>query len=167
MIGFMDSLMQVVTILYSILLSTHTRVHSHVFTSRRSVAASNGGRSPSSEFPNSPRPQLPAPHSTSLRLNLSSSLTNWVTHQPTNSTLSLTNRLQSTDWLNSLLTVLLIAYRHGSHRKHHSSVVYGPFLCNGRYIVLSQSLPSSGSTVRYCALLFVVYLTTLPLTQIP
>jgi hypothetical protein len=32
---------------------THS-VHSHVFTSRCSVAASNGGRTPSSRFPNYP-----------------------------------------------------------------------------------------------------------------
>jgi hypothetical protein len=35
---------------------THISVHSNVFTSRYSVAASNGGRSPSSGFPNYPRP---------------------------------------------------------------------------------------------------------------
>jgi hypothetical protein len=39
---------------------THTSVHIHVFTSRCSVAASNGGRSPSSGFPKCPRHQLPA-----------------------------------------------------------------------------------------------------------
>jgi hypothetical protein len=55
---------------------TNTRVHSHVSTSRCSVAASNSGRSPSSGFPNYPRPQLPAPHSNSSQwLDLSSSLT--------------------------------------------------------------------------------------------
>jgi hypothetical protein len=56
---------------------THTRaptsVHSHVFTSRCSVAASNGGRSPFSGFPNYPRAQLPASQSNNSRqLNLSS-----------------------------------------------------------------------------------------------
>jgi hypothetical protein len=64
---------------------THTSVHSHVFTSRCSVAASKGGHSPSSRFSNYPRPQLPASNSNSSQwLNLSSSLTNSVTHQPTN-----------------------------------------------------------------------------------
>jgi hypothetical protein len=37
-----------------------TSVHCHVIAGRCSVAASNGGRSPSSGFPNYPRPQLPA-----------------------------------------------------------------------------------------------------------
>jgi hypothetical protein len=40
----------------------HTSVQSHIFTSRRSVAASNGGRSPSSGFPNYPEPQLQVSH---------------------------------------------------------------------------------------------------------
>jgi hypothetical protein len=56
-------LLQRVTTLYSPLLHRHTSVHSHVFTSRCLVAASNGGRSPSSGFPNCPQPQLPASHS--------------------------------------------------------------------------------------------------------
>jgi hypothetical protein len=34
---------------------THTSIHIHVFTSRYLVAASNGGRFPSSGFPNYPR----------------------------------------------------------------------------------------------------------------
>jgi hypothetical protein len=42
------------------IIHTQTSAHSHVFTSRCSVAASNSGRSASSEFPNYPRPQLPA-----------------------------------------------------------------------------------------------------------
>jgi hypothetical protein len=55
---------------------THTSVHSHVFTSRCLVAASNGGRSPSSEFLNWPRPQLPTSTSnSSQRLNPSNPLT--------------------------------------------------------------------------------------------
>jgi hypothetical protein len=36
----------------------HTTVHSHVFTSRCSVPASNCERFPSSGLPNYPRPQL-------------------------------------------------------------------------------------------------------------
>jgi hypothetical protein len=51
----LDSLIQRVTTLYKSLLHT-TSVHSHVFTSRFSVAASNGGRSPPSVFPNYPHP---------------------------------------------------------------------------------------------------------------
>jgi hypothetical protein len=70
---------------------THISVHSQVFTSRCSIAASNGGRSLFSKFPNYLRPQLPASQgNSSQRLNLSSSLTYWfinsVTHQQTNST---------------------------------------------------------------------------------
>jgi hypothetical protein len=66
---------------YTLLLHTHTitRVYSHVFTRPCSVAASNGGRSLSSGFPNYPRPQLPASNSkSSQRLNLSSPLTHSV-----------------------------------------------------------------------------------------
>jgi hypothetical protein len=46
------TLIQLVTTLYKSL--SQTSVHSHVI-SRCSVAASNGGRSPSPEFPNCPR----------------------------------------------------------------------------------------------------------------
>jgi hypothetical protein len=78
---------------------THTNVHSHVFTSRCSVSASNGGRFLSIGYPNYPRTQLPASKSnTSQRLNLSSSLTAWLT--------------QSLNWLH-WLTPLLITSRHG------------------------------------------------------
>jgi hypothetical protein len=53
------------------------------------VAASNGGHSPYSEFPNYPRPQLPASHSnSSQRLNRSSPLTH-----------ALAGSFNSTDWL--------------------------------------------------------------------
>jgi hypothetical protein len=53
MIGFIDlfETARDYTLQYTV---THT-VHSHVFTSRCSAAASNGGRSPSSGFPNYPR----------------------------------------------------------------------------------------------------------------
>jgi hypothetical protein len=56
------------------------------------VAASNCERSPYSGFPKYFRPQLQATHSNCSQLNLSSSLTNSVTHQPTN--------LHSTAWPN-------------------------------------------------------------------
>jgi hypothetical protein len=60
---------------------THTSVRSQVFTSRYSVAASNGGRSPSS-----PRLQLPNYQShSSQRLNWSSLLNHSLTHQLTTS----------------------------------------------------------------------------------
>jgi hypothetical protein len=55
---------------------TQTSVLSHGLHSRCLVAASNGGRSPFSGFPNYPRPQLPASNSnSSQRLNFGSSLT--------------------------------------------------------------------------------------------
>jgi hypothetical protein len=62
---------------------THTSVHSRVFTNPCLVVeASNGRRSPSSEFPNYPWPQLLASHSNSSQwLNLSSSLTDWLDMQ--------------------------------------------------------------------------------------
>jgi hypothetical protein len=70
--------------------TVHSSVHSQCFTSRRLVAASNGGRFTSSGILNCPRSQLAASHSnSSQRLNLSSSLmnllTNLSTHRPTNS----------------------------------------------------------------------------------
>jgi hypothetical protein len=68
-------------------------VYSHVFTSCCPEVSSSGGCSHSSEFPNYPQPQLPASHSnSSQQLNLSSSLTSWLTQ-------SLTNQLNSTDQL--------------------------------------------------------------------
>jgi hypothetical protein len=66
---------------------THTDVHGHGFTSRCSGAGFNGGRSPSPGFPNCPRAQLQDCHSNGSRQrNFSSSLTHWLTHQPTHST---------------------------------------------------------------------------------
>jgi hypothetical protein len=95
---------------------THTTVHSHVFTSRCLVAVSNGGRSPSSGFPNCPRFQLPNSHSnSSQRLRLSSPLT------------------RSTP-----LTVLRITSRHGPSRKHRSSVAFASVGCPcDRYSAIS------------------------------
>jgi hypothetical protein len=88
-----------------------------VSASRCLVAASNGGRSPSSEFPNFPLPQLPASNSNNAqRLNCSSPLTHWLTNQI----------------LHFTPLVLLITSRHGPHRKHRSSVaVKGPLSSNG------------------------------------
>jgi hypothetical protein len=85
----LNSLTQRATTLYNSLLRTHTSVHSHVFTSRYAVAATNGGRSPSSGFSSYPRPQLPASKS-----NNSSQLIPPV--------ISLTHYL-FTYWLSSLL----------------------------------------------------------------
>jgi hypothetical protein len=64
-----------------------------ISTSRRLVAASNGGRSTSSRFPKFPRSQLPASHSnSSQQSNPSGYLTNSLTIQPTKS-LHLSNQL--------------------------------------------------------------------------
>jgi hypothetical protein len=74
--------------IYNSLLHTHiyTSVHSLVFNSRCSVAAFNSGHSPFYVFPNYSRPQLPASKSNnSQQLNLSSSLTDKLSHSPTNS----------------------------------------------------------------------------------
>jgi hypothetical protein len=62
-----------------LLTTAHTKTfQSDVFTSRCLVAASNGGRSPYSGFPNYPRPQLPSSHSnSSQRPNCSSPLTDY------------------------------------------------------------------------------------------
>jgi hypothetical protein len=78
MIGFIE-----LYNLQSTITHTHTIVHSHVSTSRFSVAASNGGRPPSSAFPNCPQPQLPASNSnSSQRLNRSCPVTNSPTNPP-------------------------------------------------------------------------------------
>jgi hypothetical protein len=69
---------------FTIQLHTHDSVHSHIFIIRCSVAASIGGRSPSSGLPNCLRPQLPAFYSKSLQwLNFSRPVTHSLTHQPT------------------------------------------------------------------------------------
>jgi hypothetical protein len=98
------------------------------------AAAFNGERSPSSGFPNCPRPQLPASHSnTSQQLNPSGSLT----HQPNQLTRSPTNSHTNSSLTRSCLVLLLvITYRHGSHRKRRSSVsVYVLLSSNGHCIV--------------------------------
>jgi hypothetical protein len=120
-----------VTVLYTSQITTgHTRFSQSVipFTNCCLVAASNGGRSPSSGFPNCPRPQLPASHSNSSHLN--TSCYNSLSH-------SFSPNLFA-----------LITSRQGPHRKHHSSLaVYGPLSSNGRCTVLiSLSLPSNGHT---------------------
>jgi hypothetical protein len=110
MIGLIEHLQNVTTNNYDSL----TKVHSSktlrgfsVFTSRCLVAASNGGRSPSSGFPNCPLPQLPSSvNNGSQRLNLSCSLTISVTQQPTK---------------------CLITPRHVPHRKHLSSLLWFNF----------------------------------------
>jgi hypothetical protein len=92
----------------------HISVHSHVFNSRCSVAASKGRRFLSSGFPNCPRPQLPAPHSnSSQRLNSSRYTTNSLTHQLNHWFSPLTNC--------NLKDVLLITSWYRQHIKQRSS----------------------------------------------
>jgi hypothetical protein len=66
----------------------HTRFYQSVtaFASRCLVAATNGGRSPSSGFLNGSQPQLPVSQNSSQPLNCSSPLTKSLTHQQLNST---------------------------------------------------------------------------------
>jgi hypothetical protein len=113
---------------------THTSVRSHVFTSRFYVAASNGGRFPSSGFP-----YCPGLSCQLLTTTEPQQFSNWHTHQPTQST-------PLTDWTRHWLSCLK-TYRHGLHRKqfpcavqlffsgpstrHHYSVVFGPLPSNG------------------------------------
>jgi hypothetical protein len=69
------ALIQRLTTLWSSFLHTHASVHSHVFTSRCSVMASNTDVPLPLGSPTVPVPQLPASHRrSSQRLNLSSSL---------------------------------------------------------------------------------------------
>jgi hypothetical protein len=96
-----------------------------VFPSHCSVAASNGGRSSYSGFPNCPRPRLQKLSTNPTPLDCSSQL------------------------------VLLITSRNGQHRKHRSSLaVSNPCRACLRsrysltavvYLLISWSLPSSGS----------------------
>jgi hypothetical protein len=80
-LGLLDSLISI-WLHFTVYCHTLASIHSHVFTSRCSVAASNGGRSPSSGFTNCPRAQLPTSHSNSLQwLNCSSPLTHYLTNQ--------------------------------------------------------------------------------------
>jgi hypothetical protein len=148
----LHTLIQSMATFYSPLLHTPSNVDSHVFTSRCLVAACNFWRSPSSGFPNCPRPQLPAFHSNnSQKLDPSGYLANSLTHQPTD---WLTATSQSQNQSQSYVTTdsqsasrfccqapsgaqdhffvtvrqllvclaLLITSRHGPRRKHCSSV---------------------------------------------
>jgi hypothetical protein len=99
----------------------HIIVHSHVFISSCSLAASNDGRSLSSALPNYPQPLLPL-------LSLTDSPThstpfNWLTNFPVN---NIAARIaQKTSFLVEVCVLL------------HS---------NGRYLVISRSLPNNEST---------------------
>jgi hypothetical protein len=146
------------TTLYSSLLHTHTSVPSHVFTSCCSVAACNGGHSPSSGFPNYPRPQLPASHSnSSQRPNISCPLTHSLTHQPTTLHFTQLNWLHFTNypaynilaWIAQKTSVFccciqLLPWKHACLQSCYlvTAVVY---------LLISRSLPSNGST---CQIIF-------------
>jgi hypothetical protein len=82
--GFIGHLQNITTNNYGSLTELHTlkitvttaHIKSYlVFSSRCLVAVSNGGRSPSSGFPNCPRPQLPASHFSQLQLSTDSIVT--------------------------------------------------------------------------------------------
>jgi hypothetical protein len=88
------------------IMHTHASIHSHVFSRRCSVVAFNGGRSSSSVFPNYPYVSATSFSQQQLTMTGPQEFSNWLTHQTTN-------------W--AQLTVLLIIYEHGSHRKHRSS----------------------------------------------
>jgi hypothetical protein len=101
-------LKQLVTKFFSTLLHTHTRasIHSHVFTFRCLVTASNFGCFSFSRFPYSSRPRLPVSNfSSSQRLNRNSSVIHSLTQ---------TNSPHSTDFL----TCPALIFWYGPHRKH-------------------------------------------------
>jgi hypothetical protein len=100
-------------------------------STRLLVTASDGGRSPSSGFPNCPRPQLPASNSNSSQWLYCNhpQLTISAIHQPT----PLTS-----------LTVLLITSWHRQHRKHRSSVAVYRLLpsSNSHCLAVAWHIPS-------------------------
>jgi hypothetical protein len=103
---------------------TQRSVYSHAFTSRCSVAASSGGRFPSSGFQNYSRDSATSFSQQHLTMTEPQLLSNSLTHQPTvHSTNSkagghLTPISYYCDW--TQLSVLLITSRHGLQRKHRS-----------------------------------------------
>jgi hypothetical protein len=177
-VGFVEHLQLVTTSKYYALTVLHTSQISightrssqsvTVFTSRCLAAAFDGGRSPSSGFPNCPRPQLPTPLGNSSQQP--QQLSNSLTHQPTDCNKSTSkllydwrftaNRfvLRPTPWGSTTRDFFLhITSRHGSRRKHRSSVAV-QFLpwkhacLRSCYLVaavlqllISRSLSSSGS----------------------
>jgi hypothetical protein len=124
---------------------THTQNsgHSHIFTSRCSIAASNRGCSPYSGFPNYPRPQLTSSHSNgSHPLNRTSSLCqsltsqlNWLNSPQSQSQSYFMTHKSSVGRTHSSLTGLHITSVHGQHRKHLSYVVYWSLPSNGRCLI--------------------------------
>jgi hypothetical protein len=96
----------------------HTCVHSYVFTSRCSVAASNGGRSPSSGFLK--YPGLGYHLLTATAHNDWTSAVLWLMQS---------TELNSTQLISHWLTVLLVTSWHGLHRKHRFSISV-PLFCS-------------------------------------
>jgi hypothetical protein len=82
-IGFTGLFDTAQTTLYSLLLNTHTSVHSHVFTNRCSVVAFNNGCSPSSGFPDCPRASATRFSQQQLTTIESHGFSNSLTHQST------------------------------------------------------------------------------------
>jgi hypothetical protein len=147
MIRFTGSLIQRVTTLYNPLLHIHTRTsaHSHVFTNHCSAAVSNGGRSPSSGFPNC------TPVSTTSFSQ--QQLTTTETQQfPNSLTQSLINQFNST---NSHRPAYNILARTAEKTPFHycSAIVAVETCLRSRYLatavvylLISRSLLSKGST---------------------
>jgi hypothetical protein len=112
-----------------------------LYNSRSFVAASNGGSSPSSEFPKCPRPQLPAPHSnSSQRLNRSSPLT----HSPTNNSPVYNISARTTQKTPFLCSYAIVAFV--SVGLPMSSIPSHCLATAVLYLLISRSLPSNRTT---------------------
>jgi hypothetical protein len=140
----LDSLIQRVTIFYNSLLHTNTSIHGHVFTSRSSVATSNGGRYPSSLLPNYPatsfsQQQLATTEPQKFSDWLPQSLSNCLAYNISARTAQKTPfqyccEIIACQW-HDVFDRCVRNHRHGPRRKHHSSVyVYGQLLSDGWYI---------------------------------
>jgi hypothetical protein len=90
----LDSLTHRVTTFYNSLLYTQTSLHSHTFTSRCPVAASKGGRTSFSRFPNCPRASATSFSQQQFTATEPQQFSNSLTRQPTS--------LHFTDWLSCL-----------------------------------------------------------------
>jgi hypothetical protein len=118
---------------------TQTSVHSHIFTIRCSVVASNGGRFTYSGFPKYPptsvtsfeQQQLkrtePQQSSSSLTYSLTNSL-HFIQINCSNAPTNYFTQMNSSEL--APLIVLLITYTHGSHRTHHFSVAVSTVTCS-------------------------------------
>jgi hypothetical protein len=120
----------------------HTRSSQSVtvFTSRCSVTASNGGHIPSSQFPNCPRPQLPASNSKISEQLPPQQLSNQLTHSKVKVKVMLRRWPvgQSVLVSNAHLTPLTCPAYNISARTAHKT----PFLC-----CCLQPLPSNNRCI--------------------